>query len=483
MSSALQLSDDEDDDEPVGGGGDDPDYLWGLRSHVKRNVNEDNERNSDESEPEDEEAKHLSRSYIACFQVMWVRNLISIPKQSVISTAICFPQLARCSGYARTFSAMSIKHVILAFLSLWMQAFLLEAMRQALLTIDQADGVPHLCTYGFDYGDDANPPKGPLGLAYERSRGNIEPSYQKLMLRNTIAQLMRSLAAANVTTLVNDEMGPVDYGLESPNCRFLSVTMFLISLSGEMVALWRWAVYLWKSPRRKLMASGQSSSSSSEDEFGFGDNDNCQWIKFRDWPDTSQNPAKRKELWNALEKTELDHIRFVATGMPLGWKIYSGLLVFMKAVILIELSWIGLMFLMHTGVIIKLILNSVALLFIVDVDLIFFESFSGRMAKDLLKRIQPFQVPTTPKSLVQGQKAMEREHNWNLWRLVFSSISFSRQLILILIGTVLANYAYLFTYCKPVQAPLTGQFRWTADFFDASSYTFGGLDFWFGRWI
>merc|ERR1712139_628536 len=106
-----------------------------------------------------------------------------------------------------------------------------------------------------------------------------------------------------------------------------------------------------------------------------------------EFPELGQK-AKRPEGWS-----ELEQLRFVLAGMPRGWKIANLIILWFPKIYLWLLTVdIGVIFLMETAKIEDMIINSVALAFILSIDELIFESLMPTMAKHMMERVDDYQV-------------------------------------------------------------------------------------------
>merc|ERR1712139_553260 len=104
-----------------------------------------------------------------------------------------------------------------------------------------------------------------------------------------------------------------------------------------------------------------------------------------EFPELGQK-AKRPEGWS-----ELEQLRFVLAGMPRGWKIANLIILWFPKIYLWLLTVdIGVIFLMETSKIEDMIINSVALAFILSIDEVIFASLMPTMSKYMMERLDDF---------------------------------------------------------------------------------------------
>eukprot|EP00411_Alexandrium_monilatum_P008182 CAMPEP_0175287278 /NCGR_PEP_ID=MMETSP0093-20121207/54200_1 /TAXON_ID=311494 /ORGANISM="Alexandrium monilatum, Strain CCMP3105" /LENGTH=235 /DNA_ID=CAMNT_0016582777 /DNA_START=227 /DNA_END=930 /DNA_ORIENTATION=- len=110
------------------------------------------------------------------------------------------------------------------------------------------------------------------------------------------------------------------------------------------------------------------------------------WIRYElpDWME--KNKAKQLHSW-----TELNLVKFQVLGMPLSWKLFNAAFVLLpKAYIWLMVTSTGFHFLMDTAGIMDLVVNCMALKFVLDVDKIVFSRLATTATKHILENMRDF---------------------------------------------------------------------------------------------
>merc|ERR1711862_983210 len=108
---------------------------------------------------------------------------------------------------------------------------------------------------------------------------------------------------------------------------------------------------------------------------------------------------KKRKLWNTMDKNHLDYITFRGNGMPRAFKYLWALpIAVLRAGVMVGVFLIGGHFLMNTGGIIDLVLNSLALTFIINLDDLMLSTFARERTREIMNRLQPYEVPIKGKA-------------------------------------------------------------------------------------
>merc|ERR1719343_1114368 len=108
------------------------------------------------------------------------------------------------------------------------------------------------------------------------------------------------------------------------------------------------------------------------------------WIRYEvpEWE--SKEQVKEQREW-----TELELVKFKVCGMPLLWKFLNFLFIALpKSLIWWTLSTSGIHFLMETAGIVDLVVNCMALTFILQVDEMIFERLATVAAKYIMANLE-----------------------------------------------------------------------------------------------
>jgi len=110
------------------------------------------------------------------------------------------------------------------------------------------------------------------------------------------------------------------------------------------------------------------------------------WISYElpDWTDKDTLKERR-------DKTELDFVKFHTAGMPISWKIINTLLILVpKCALWVALVLAGFHYLMETAGIVDVIVNAMALAFVLEVDELVFERLGDSTTKHIMENLEDF---------------------------------------------------------------------------------------------
>ena len=109
--------------------------------------------------------------------------------------------------------------------------------------------------------------------------------------------------------------------------------------------------------------------------------------------DEEEEDGEEKEEPEENEE-EKQTTRFQIRGMPRRWKaIYLALLVFPRSVVWVALAHQGFRFLMETGTVEDVILNSLALGYILDIDELIYAVCTSEVVKRIMEKLEDYDPP------------------------------------------------------------------------------------------
>lgn len=173
----------------------------------------------------------------------------------------------------------------------------------------------------------------------------------------------------NITTRIRDKIDPGEYGLESWLCRWICIVILGFQLQGDINAMFNLLHVVWKIPRFNQAWLVHKGCASDEDSHG------------------------------------LDDVAFRVRGMSLAWKAFVvALVVAPRANITFNALFQGTKYLLWTASIEELILNSLAITFILGLDDVFFKALSTNEMFNLLDKLEPWvhidDNPSCPKLIL-----------------------------------------------------------------------------------
>lgn len=426
-----------------------------------------------------EGARKAAYLYTAVYASNAFNELLALDPSSAYSAAIALPNIARSAGWTETFTARSIYMMVLALISFLVQISLLEFTYFASEKLLDVNGHPYLCTYGADCDTEqpgCDPRRGPFGVILQRDMSNLETDPTIAAIRNAIYFAFSRLGYPQL----GDQLGPVDVGVESPECQALCILVLLISLVSKLRAIWIMACFLWLSPTT-------SQRRENCPEVGLSDTELDCWIEPLDASAARVRAASASSL-----QSMVDLVVFRMSGMPWKWKLWAWFLVFLRAVVVVGVASRGSMLLMSTGGVIDMIQNTLALNFIADLDELMLASVGGSMARDIMERLRPFCDPTdyASQSARDGDeseledviaKHCQCERQWTCRGLLATIAVAATPFAVVVAGVMLVYFMNLMHGCELVRYPGQGLWPWTQTYFGTGNLFAGA--FWMGDWI
>jgi len=222
---------------------------------------------------------------------------------------------------------------------------------------DKFGGQMHLCDFGAHIQNCPDGPNciGPRGTGYTPARlYNWNMWATRVFIRQSFEAMFPERMAE-----INEKVDPGEYGLESYWLRATCCFIFVIGLWPDLVATRDLCQLLLKIP----------TSSSA-------------WIQ--------RVVSEGEEVPGAAD--QMDLVKFRISGMPRHWKLANFFLViFPKLYLWILTVDIGILFLMETASIEDMVINAVALAFILNLDEIIYEAMFSDAAKDMLSRLEDYE--------------------------------------------------------------------------------------------
>jgi hypothetical protein len=358
-----------------------------------------------------------------------------------------------------------------------LQFAMLQSVWSAEVSLKDMNGTPHLCSYGSDTGASTTP-RGPWGGAYKRDRANIESDYQTVVLLNTLAEHSKRLDGAS-------DIEPVEFGMESATCRLVCVTVLIaavmgkVSEDGAMVRILLHTPTLYASHLCAYVRPGIDSDGTQDSWITF--EDDYMRDLFKDDFSAQANQIQIKAvsaLWKRIGKDHLDHISFQVNGMPWYWKAWAFFIVSLRVVLFAWFFSDCIPFVMNSAGIVETVLNSLALVFVIDLDIVFFTTFCTPRTKKIMKRLQcDLGEPYLPENRIHKG---EYKYTWGQYVLKCWKVSW--KVLLLMVAVLVTHYIYFAVYCEMVIPPLT-----ISDigrpYFDTDVRWLGGWELLFGYWI
>lgn len=222
--------------------------------------------------------------------------------------------------------------------------------------------------------------------------------------------------------IINQKVDPGEYGLESYSCRCLCCLLFMMSMMQEISYIVDMAYLVYCVP--------------TADE---------SWVHFKH-EDASEAETSQKTAW-------YDEVELTIAGIPKNWKISIAVTVLLpKILIWIFTARTGTTFLMESAAIDDLIVNSVALTFILMLSETICETLTSEITHDMLSRCKdyPLYDEKVEESLTDDEVVQKYTHPEEMRPLTI--VDFVRSLLPpkllgVLVLTVLFVLDYYRTHC------------------------------------
>jgi hypothetical protein len=283
-----------------------------------------------------------------------------VETNSVYGAAVAMPQIARSAEWPGTLTTMAIRSYFFLFLNIGLQAFLLSMIGEEQLVMYPFAGQMHLCDFGANIKlcPDAPNCKGPGGTTYTPARlYNYDIWSARIFVRESLKAMFPDRSEE-----IHEIADPGEYGLENYWCRMACILIFMMAVVDDLRSTWTLAAVLWNVP------------TAAED-----------WIKYEppDWAEDKEY-AKSLHGWS-----ELDLVKFQVAGMPLFWKVINAIIVVLpKCILWSSLVISGVHYLMETAGIVDVVVNAMALTFVLDVDEMVFSRLSTNVTKHIMQNLE-----------------------------------------------------------------------------------------------
>eukprot|EP00931_Biecheleriopsis_adriatica_P087406 TRINITY_DN61889_c0_g1_i1.p1 TRINITY_DN61889_c0_g1~~TRINITY_DN61889_c0_g1_i1.p1 ORF type:complete len:469 (-),score=75.00 TRINITY_DN61889_c0_g1_i1:12-1334(-) len=310
------------------------------------------------TEPEDtpEEARiKLAGSKLIGGLRLLNRTVVEIENTSVYGSVILMPQIARSLNWPSEMAQIVVMNFFYYISCCSVHGILLMFIDKEEQVLDAFSGQMYLCDFGAHMGD--CPPHGCTGPGGTEMTPPRLYSWGQWTLRNFIRDSFKAVLpdTHNLDTLVD----PGEYGVESYWCRLLCCAVFTLSIIPEGILCWRMAELLWFVPNR-----GES------------------WVDLNPDPEVDQKGPRKKYL---------DMVQIKIAGMPVHWKLVNTLFVLLpKCSLLFFTAIAGVNFLMETAGIDDIIVNSVALGFLLGLDELVTSILISAQARALMEKCEAF---------------------------------------------------------------------------------------------
>jgi len=285
---------------------------------------------------------------------------VTLECDSIYGAALLMPQLARSAFWPKFLTIAAAQALLLHWMNILMQFWLLQVIAKEDAVYDAFGGAMYLCNF-------AEGVRGPSGSLIA-SPARLFTNFNQWNTRVYIKEAMLNIFPEK-RELIEDRIDPGEYGLESHSCRFICCVLFIMSTIKELYLIANMARLLWNVPTR-----GESWLEASDNE----DGDCSMAADLRIPPDVMK--------W-------LNMVRVKVAGMPGCWKLFGLFFVLIPKIMIWRLTLqTGITYLMDTAGSTDLIINAVALGFILSIDELICEVLLSRETKILLAKCEGYGI-------------------------------------------------------------------------------------------
>jgi hypothetical protein len=302
-------------------------------------------------------------------------------EQNIYGSAIALPQFARSLEWPVSLQRSVIRGYFFLALNIYVQASLLYYVSKEDQVVSKFGGQMHLCNFGANMANCPDAPGcvGPSGTRYTYSRlYSFAAIVDRQFVKDSLLQVFPEHADS-----IRKHVDVGEYGLESSSCRLLCVFLFMIEMISEFFTIYDMLALLYSVP--------------TADE---------SWVTYEVPSWEAKERVKEIKGWS-----ELDLVQMKVAGMPMRWKIINVVFVVTPKIILWKcLCEVGVSFLMETSAMDDLIVNSVALGFILSIDEVFFQTLTKDSVRYMMMSLQAYDLyDTSALELYSDEQALERD--------------------------------------------------------------------------
>jgi len=281
---------------------------------------------------------------------------------SVYGAAIALPQIARSADWSGSMTALALRAFFFLAVNVSLQTFILVMIGTEQLIMYPFAGQMHLCDFGASIPKcDADPNyptcKGPGGTTLSFPRlYSYDIWSTRLYLRDALNQLFPDRKGD-----IHSAIDPGEYGVEDYWCRAACIFIFMMAVVDDLRATLNLARLLWIVPT-------QAES----------------WISYEPPEWANKEDAKAVHGWS-----ELDLVRFYVAGIPRAWKVLNFIVIWIpKFFLWLALAATGVHYLMETADIVDMVVNAMALTFVLDIDEMVFARLTTGVTQQIMAKLE-----------------------------------------------------------------------------------------------
>mmetsp|Transcript_48037 Transcript_48037/g.88466 ORF Transcript_48037/g.88466 Transcript_48037/m.88466 type:complete len:498 (-) Transcript_48037:72-1565(-) len=307
---------------------------------------------------------------------------LKIEAGSVYGAAVLMPQIARGGGWSGALTTLALQSYFFLLLNIVLQTMTNYMIAQEEKVFDLFAGQMYLCDFGANLPSCPEGPgcEGPGGTSYSPPRVY---EFDTWSTRVYVREALRQLFPDRVEE-VDKFADPGEYGLESLWCRYLCCLIFMLSVVEELLSCLNMAHMLWAIPTKNEMWIGFKDSGGAVA---------CESMDPESFTSSGMEGKANKVQDSDWHEQWLDTIKIKVAGMSLFWKVVTALLVWLPKVLLWKITvQSGITMLMETSSIENLIVNSVALTYVLSIDEMICSSLMPDACHTILEKCENFEL-------------------------------------------------------------------------------------------
>jgi len=311
------------------------------------------------------------------------KGSLFVEKGSIYGAVVLMPQLARSLDWPHWLTVNAVRSYLLFALDLFLQSLILMMLAKHEVINDTFAGEMFLCDMGAGCnGINANSGAtctGPAGT-------NITPprlySYDIWSTRVFVKQSLQTIFPDQAKE-IGEKIDPGEFGIEDYWCRLLCCFLFIMTMWQELSNIIDMAELFWYVPAKSESWVGWEDKEETSPVEGF-QSFGMQKVEGFMTEEAKQEDKEDDEDW--WEKVDIR-----IAGMSRFWKVFNVMFVlFPKFMVWKLTAETGVMFLMETAAIDDLIVNSVALTFVLAISEMVCQAFTSETTHEMLHKCQDY---------------------------------------------------------------------------------------------
>lgn len=298
-------------------------------------------------------------------------NAIELPKCSVYGSAIAIPQIARSGGWSGSMVALTLRTYMFLALNIGLQTFLIAMIGEEVVNWGGYASKMHLCDFAAGAGLEADCGGRPncMGPGGTNATAARLYDFDIWSLRIFMKQSLETVLPHSrfVMEEVDQQVDPGEWGMNSFYCRIVCCFVFMMGMIDDLGDSLNIMRLMWRLP-----------------------NIGAHWIRYEVPGWGSKEHMKKVHGWD-----EMEFVKVKIAGMPVRWKVLNLCVVILpKLALWFFVGSLGFQMLMETAGIVNSIMNALALTLICEMDEMCFDALSANMTKDLMERLERFEIET-----------------------------------------------------------------------------------------